>query len=139
MSFIEPKIRLGNKTYEQHELDKLRQHNKQRNAKRYNTNVRYDRDKEYSEFYQSRAWRNTRKQVLLRDKYMCQECLRNGVVNSKNKKERFYVHHIIELKDDWDKRLDMGNLETVCGRCHIAKHKDIQNKGRGRKTPLNSV
>lgn len=124
MSFVEPKIRKGNKTMTQSEYQQERERNRQRNAKRYNTNTRYN-DK-YMEFYHSKEWRSKRKQVLLRDKYLCQSCLRKGYVNPVKKGQRFYVHHIIELKDDWNKRLDMNNLETVCAECHLESH-------RGRK------
>ena len=86
----------------------------------------YKKQEAYSNFYKSKAWRNKRKQVLLRDKYMCQECLRNGVIKNTNSNERFYIHHIVEIKDDWDKRLDMDNLETVCATCHINKHRSAK-------------
>lgn len=103
---------------------------RQESAKRYNQRVRFTSDKKYSDFYKSKAWRNKRKQVLIRDKYLCQSCLRKGVVKSIESKERFYVHHLIELKDDWDKRLDMDNLETVCAKCHIEAHRaTIRKRG----------
>lgn len=126
MSFVQPKIRKGNKTMTQSEYQHERECNRQRNAKRYNTNTRYN-DK-YMEFYHSKEWRNKRKQVLLRDKYLCQSCLRKGYVNPVKKGQRFYVHHIIELKDDWEKRLDMNNLETVCAECHLESHRGQRRK-----------
>ena len=78
-----------------------RERNRQRNAKQYNAHTRYGKDSKYMEFYHSKEWRNKRKQVLLRDKYLCQSCLRKGYVNPV-KRSTFYVHHIIELKDDWE-------------------------------------
>ncbi|PTK63367.1 endonuclease [Staphylococcus haemolyticus] len=110
----------------QSEYQQQRERNRQRNAKRYNTNTRYN-DK-YMEFYHSKEWRNKRKQVLLRDKYLCQSCLRKGYVNPVKKGQRFYVHHIVELKDDWEKRLDMNNLETVCAECHLESHRGQRRK-----------
>lgn len=105
---MEPKVRIGNKTLTQDEYNAQRERKRQLNASRYNDNVRFTVDKQYSDFYKSKQWRRVRKQVLLRDKYMCQECLRNGIVKSIDSKERFFVHHIVELKDDWELRLNTG-------------------------------
>lgn len=124
MTFIQPKIRQGNKTMTHDEYQAHRQRNRQRNRERYNAHTRYTRDAKYAAFYQSKEWKNVRKQVLLRDKYLCQSCLRNGHVTPMKKGKRFYVHHIIELKEDWSKRLDMDNLESVCARCHIETHRN---------------
>lgn len=110
MSFMEPKVRIGNKTLTQDQLHEERK----RNSKRYNASVRYGKDTKYTEFYQSSQWRSKRKRVLVRDKYMCQECLKQGIVNDK----RLMVHHIVELKDDWKQRLNTDNLVTVCTACH---------------------
>lgn len=109
----------------QAEYEAQRERNRQSSAKRYNANTRYANDSKYMKFYHSPEWRRTKKQVHIRDHYLCQSCLRNGVVKSMNENERFYVHHIIELKDDWDKRLDMDNLETVCATCHIGNHRKV--------------
>ena len=50
-----------------------------------------------------------------RDGYLCRACLANlpGTVCRINTK-RLSVHHIISLKDDWDRRLDTENLITLC-------------------------
>jgi 5-methylcytosine-specific restriction protein A len=113
--FVQPKVRLGNKSYTQSELQDYRK----ANTKRYNQDIRYNsRNKEYTSFYNSTAWRKLRQQVLIRDNYLCQKCLEQGVVNDKN----LIVHHKIELKRDWSKRLDMENLEAVCFSCHNKIH-----------------
>ncbi|WP_115340543.1 HNH endonuclease [Staphylococcus saprophyticus] len=113
--FVQPKVRLGNKSYTQTELQDYRKANTQR----YNSVVRQNRyNKEYTAFYNSTQWRKLRQQVLMRDNYLCQHCLDEGVVNDKN----LIVHHIVELKDDWSKRLDMENLEAVCFSCHNKIH-----------------
>lgn len=70
-----------------------------------------------NEFYHSNEWRAVRQDVLERDFYLCQECKRNGVIKQGNT-----VHHKIHLKDDWSKRLDMDNLETICPQCHNREH-----------------
>lgn len=121
LSFVQPKVRLGNKTITQ---DQLHEH-RRRNSKHYNAQVRYKGDLQYTKFYQSTAWRKMRSQVLIRDNNLCQMCLAKGIVNDK----RLIVHHKKELKDDWDSRLDMGNLETVCTSCHNTLHR-IKGEGR---------
>ncbi|EHJ08427.1 HNH endonuclease [Staphylococcus simiae] len=113
--FKEPKVRLGNRSYSQKELQDYRK----ANAKRYNQDIRYNNDnKRYTAFYHSTQWRRTREQVLMRDNYLCQHCLANGIVNDRN----LIVHHKVELKRDWSKRLDMDNLEAVCNTCHNKIH-----------------
>ena len=87
---------------------------------------RTERDKTYIKFYQSRQWKNTRKSVMIDNDWLCQECLRQGYY-----KQADVVDHIIELKDDWDKRLDKDNLEPLCNACHNIKTKEEQ-KRRGR-------
>ncbi|PAE58568.1 HNH endonuclease, partial [Bacillus licheniformis] len=32
------------------------------------------------------------------------------------------VHHIVEVKQDWSKRLDLSNLESLCNACHNKVH-----------------
>lgn len=40
------------------------------------------------------------------------------------------VHHIVHIKDNWEKRLDLDNLETICLECHNKEHpeKGAKNK-----------
>ncbi|ARG67034.1 HNH endonuclease [Staphylococcus epidermidis] len=115
--FKEPKVRLGNRTYSQSELQDYRKANTQR----YNNKVRYSsQNSKYTDFYHSSQWRKLRKQVLLRDNYLCQHCLNKGIVNDKD----LIVHHKVELKEEWGKRLDMDNLEAVCIGCHNKIHKN---------------
>ncbi|WP_239706078.1 MULTISPECIES: HNH endonuclease [unclassified Mammaliicoccus] len=98
--------------------EQLQEHRKQ-SHKAYNEHVRYKRDKRSTDLYQSTQWRKKRKQALIRDNHMCQICLRNGLITNKN----LIVHHKIELKEDWSKRLALSNLETVCRECHNRIHK----------------
>ena len=83
---------------------------------------RTERDKTYIKFYQSREWKNTRKSVMIEDG-LCQECLRQGYY-----KQADVVDHIIELKDDWDKRLDKSNLRPLCHEHHNIKTKEEQKR-----------
>lgn len=91
----------------------------------------------YDEFYHSSDWQAVRQAVLERDHYLCQVCMRRGVV-----KQATTVHHLIPLRADYAKRLDMDNLETICQACHNQEHnernkslakKQIKNKAQKRK------
>ena len=79
---------------------------------------RYDatRDKDTKEFYSSSRWTKMAKQVKLRDGYLCQECLSHGLYVQGN-----IADHIIPIKQDWGKRWDMSNTQTLCISCHNRK------------------
>lgn len=85
--------------------------------KYYDKNIRYKRDKKYADFYRSKPWEKVREVVLARDNGLCQECLKDKRVTLADT-----VHHIIELKDDWGKRLDLNNLISICSSCHSKIH-----------------
>ncbi|WP_338321486.1 HNH endonuclease, partial [Bacillus anthracis] len=53
--------------------------------------------------------KQTRQLVLMRDNYLCQSRLKQDCVVP-----AVMVHHIVELKQDWNKRLDLNNLESMC-------------------------
>ncbi|MGW7926222.1 HNH endonuclease [Staphylococcus xylosus] len=110
MTFKEPKIRIGSKTMTQADIQEQRQ----RTAQRYNAQVRHGVDSKYTKFYQSTNWRKKRKQILLRDNYMCQECVKYGTISTDN----LIVHHKKEIKKDWENRLKESNLVTICTACH---------------------
>lgn len=78
--------------------------------------------KEYAKsFYNSKAWQKVRSQVWQRDRGLCQECLKNGII-----REGDTVHHIKpitpETISDESITLNMDNLETVCRDCHAKVH-----------------
>ncbi|MFD2829218.1 HNH endonuclease [Corticicoccus populi] len=74
-------------------------------------------DKEYVSFYSSKKWRDKRLQALRRDEYLCKDCLKDDVYTVAEE-----VHHIIETKDDWSKRLELDNLISLCKACHNKRH-----------------
>lgn len=74
-------------------------------------------------FYHSPAWRKLRKLALQRDHYLCQQCLREGKTTRATE-----VHHIVEVEADPSLSLSLGNLMSLCWRCHE------ETKKRGRKT-----
>ncbi len=57
--------------------------------------------------------------------HLCQVCYRQGRVTPART-----VHHIVHIKDNWGKRLDLDNLETICLECHNKEHpeKGAKNK-----------
>jgi len=81
----------------------------------------HSRDKRAEAFYKSKAWEATRLRVLNRDNYLCQECLKQRRITRVDN-----VHHKVELKEDWSKRLQLDNLVSLCAECHNKIH---ANKG----------
>ena len=68
------------------------------------------------EFYQSKAWRETRAYVFKRDFGLCVRCGKPGEI----------VHHKRYLTpdniDDPSVSLNEDNLETLCRECHTLEH-----------------
>lgn len=72
-------------------------------------------EKEIADFYNSPLWRRVRRQVMIRDNYVCQHCFRRGILHKAN-----MVHHKIELRspDGWRYRIDLNELEAINKTCH---------------------
>lgn len=64
-------------------------------------------------FYKSKQWRMFRKGILARDKYLCVACAANGRLSVASD-----VHHIVRVKQDWNKRFDPSNCISLCKECH---------------------
>ena len=77
----------------------------------------YQRDQRSAKFYRSRAWQAARLRVLIRDNYLCQDCLQESRIAQADT-----VHHRIELSEDWSKRLVVDNLVSLCRNCHAKRH-----------------
>jgi 5-methylcytosine-specific restriction protein A len=87
---------------------------------------KYKRNKEARTFYKSMAWEKCRKIVLIRDNYLCQECLLKGKITAANT-----VHHIKSYEDHSELALDPDNLESICPSCHNKEHPEKgQNKDK---------
>ena len=86
---------------------------------------KHKRDKGAKRFYASKAWRTVREIVLIRDNYLCQQCLKRNIIRTADA-----VHHIKELKDYPELALDESNLEGICNACHNKEHPE---KGKGDK------
>jgi len=83
---------------------------------------KYARDKKRDKFYHSTAWKKARELALIRDHYLCQVCLKQKKI-----KNAEMVHHIVEVKDDFDKALELGNLQSLCNSCHNTMHGNNKN------------
>ena len=89
--------------------------------------IRYERDRLYVKFYNSKAWREVRHNTMLRNDFLCSTCLAEGKYT-----KAYVVDHIVELKDDWSKRLDSDNLEPLCHYHHNIKTIREKQKRRDR-------
>ena len=66
----------------------------------------------FAEFYNTRAWRRLsrwRRSV----EPLCRKCSELGRVTLGQAAD-----HIVPLAEDWDRRLDPDNTQTLCGPCH---------------------
>lgn len=98
----------GSHLYIQEEKERQRQ-------KHYNA---YSRDKKNQSFYNSKDWIKIRNHTLT---------LYNGIdIYTYYADEEIViantVHHVVELKEDWDKRLDIENLMPVSEGSHREIH-----------------
>lgn len=99
---------------------------------------------EYQKFYKSAAWKRKREQILIRDNYQCQMCVKrledavkSGVYlkpHERHIRRAVNVHHICELKDCWEKRLVDDNLTSLCVECHGIVHGRIGNNTQFQKS-----
>ncbi|MED1881078.1 HNH endonuclease [Brevibacillus borstelensis] len=78
---------------------------------------RFVRDKRADQFYHSKEWQRVREQVLIRDHYLCQHCLKQKRVTKAE-----MVHHIHPLREHWHLRLVPSNLISLCNACHNQVH-----------------
>lgn len=86
--------------------------------KTYNKQIRYSKgSKEYNDFYQSKQWKQARRQHLLVHP-LCEQCLRE-----RRTVPATIVHHKIELKQNFSLALEPSNLESICQEHHNKEHK----------------
>lgn len=78
---------------------------KKADTKYYDKNIR---DKKCTAFYNSKEWGIVRDNIKYRDNGLCLLCLQDRQKNYSD-----MVHHIIEIKEDWSKRLDRNNLISL--------------------------
>lgn len=98
------------KKYEQEKKEKNRQYDK---------NVRKNKEnKKYDSFYHSREWQRTRDIIIRKYNGLCLYSL----IVDKKIVYADVVHHIIEIKSDWDKRLSINNLILLSHEAHNKIH-----------------
>lgn len=90
------------------------EHKDMSSSKEYN---RQRLDRREQSFYNSGAWKKVRGLRLSMDNGLCQHCLREKKVSVADT-----VHHIQPIKSNWDKRLDIDNLISLCFKCHNKVH-----------------
>lgn len=80
-------------------------------------------------WYHKKAWRRCRLQALERDHYLCQRCLKRGIIKTATE-----VHHLLPLEVEPSLGLELSNLESLCWQCHEeTKHQHYENKRPGVK------
>lgn len=80
----------------------------------------------FPEIYKSKKWEIARNTVILRDKGLCVECSKKGIIRAFKE-----VHHIEWLndknKDDWNITYNPKNLMCLCRDCHFEVHGNSGN------------
>lgn len=93
------------------------------NNKYYDKSVRKNiYNKKFNDFYHCKEWIRLREVAVVRDHALCQDCLTNDIITSYH-----VVHHIVSIKEDYNKRLILNNLICLCESCHQVRH----SKGQG--------
>ena len=90
---------------------KIHEHGKRcyLNARNY-----YQGDAEIRKFRNSGAWKRKAEEIKVRDKYLCQICLKKNIINTRD----LSVHHITPASESQAMRLENSNLITVCEAHH---------------------
>lgn len=92
----------------------------------YDKNVRRKRDKKYYNFYRSKEWEVLRKNVLSHYNHIdiYQLYINNKIVVANT------VHHIIEVREDWNKRLDFDNMFPCSSETHSSDIDRLYNRDK---------
>lgn len=95
---------------------------------------RDDKQKKYQDFYSNKDWQRIR-DVCIADCYGIDilEYYRTGRIIQGER-----VHHIVELNDDWECRLDVGNLIYLTEQNHRRIHSEY-DKGDKEKALMQRV
>lgn len=76
-----------------------------------------------NEFYWSKGWRKLREYYIRRNP-LCLHCKQKGIYSP-----AVIVDHIVEIDDDYSRRLDKTNLQSLCLACHNTKTaKEAKNR-----------
>jgi 5-methylcytosine-specific restriction enzyme A len=93
------------------------------NDKQYDKTKRNQKSKA---FYKSIEWQKVRTAALIRDRYLCQHCLKKKQIT-----KAYIVDHITPVLVDWEQRLNINNLQSLCNPCHNSKTNDDKKIFKG--------
>lgn len=95
--------------------------------KLYDKQIRHKRDKKYTDFYHSDEWEFVRADLLsdYKEIDLYAYYIKNRIVKANT------AHHIDELKDNWEKRLDKDNLFPISDINHRKIHSMYKNDKKG--------
>lgn len=99
---------------------------KQKNNTRYNK----QRDKKYTQFYNSKAWRTLSKKYI-NQYYLCEECQKEAKIKKEYTVQLAEeVHHKepIQTEAGWLRRLEWSNLISLCHMHHDIAHKRFKKR-----------
>jgi 5-methylcytosine-specific restriction enzyme A len=100
----------------------------QSKAERHRYYDKHIRDKKAREFYHSKEWERVRQAALMRDNYLCQDCLEEKRITPAD-----VVDHIKPVRQFWNLRLSLSNLRSLCHAHHNKKTAEDKKKyGEGR-------
>lgn len=85
------------------------------NKATYRRRITSKHEGKYQRFYRSTQWKKLSHHWLMMHP-LCVSCEARGIYRKGD-----LVDHITELRDDWSKRLDPSNLQTLCYACHNRK------------------
>jgi len=72
--------------------------------------IRAKAETEAANFRRTSAWKRKSLAIRERDNYLCQVCLKEGVLEHRG----ISVHHIVPVAEDGMRALDDDNLITLC-------------------------
>lgn len=83
-------------------------------------------------FYDSRAWKDTRRNYRQSVGGLCERCLAKGMITPAE-----IVHHIVPLTpeniSDLNVSLSWRNLQALCRQCHADVHEDMYQARTGKR------
>lgn len=104
-------------------IEKKSTEEKKKDSYKIYNQYRNQTDSEYVKFYKTQKWVKLRNFVMTEHNYLCQHCLKRNLVVYAD-----VVDHIVPTKINWNRRLDITNLEPLCDNCHKIKTKNDLKK-----------
>lgn len=103
--------------------------------RQYDIHIRYKRDKQYTGFYHSKEWEKLRECVLISYNYidLYAYYIDKVIVTATTS------HHIEEIKENWDKRLDFDNQFPVSEASHNKIHALYDKDREGTQKLLKNI